>query len=232
MARTAQDAHGKAGAQPDTAATPAAKGAETTPARSVWASRLSRVGSALAPRAARTGTTATRSASSAPGARPRGSTMRFFVGMLLFVIGSQVVFYIEAFAVQKFAPGLATARIWSPNAPLVGGLTPYLLIYFLLVVGLWYGLYRSNIIPKDVFGMRAQRAARDASTTTVGVTHRTRAERRQAAAALQAKDAAKSGSSARRAVVAPPAQPDRPYDAIHERVRAQQRARRRHDARR
>lgn len=120
------------------------------------------------------------------GAQSRGGMTRFFFGMLILMIGSQVLYYLEALAFTKMGPSAASAHLWPASVPVLGGLTPFLLIYFLLIALLWFGLYRFNIIPRDPFGVKAQSAARANATTTAtsapGV-RKTRADRRHAAVA-------------------------------------------------
>ena len=185
-----------------------------------------------------------------PDGKPaRGSTIKLFTGLLVFVLGTQFFAYVEAIVDAKFFQGrLETTRLAPPNTLVLGGLTPFLLIYLIAVIGVWVILYRLKIIPKDLFGARAAAEARRNAATAATVTStvgkkRTRAERRRAATANATTatsvkgGTAKGGSSS--ATRPPAARPERAvtvgsgkHDDAYERVRAAQKNRQRRAARR
>src|SRR6185369_7547403 len=85
------------------------------------------------------------------------------------------------------------------SVPLVGGMTPFLLLYLSLVILLWVLLYRFNIIPEDPFGAKAAADARARERATVSTSsYRTRSERRRAAATTTVKSSAKAQVEPRR----------------------------------
>lgn len=205
MAQTVRSEHTPSSAQPTT------EGKQ---------SLLGRVGNAfLSPRA--------RSAS-----RQKTGTGRFFMGMLILMIGSQVLFYVEAVVFTALHIN-QNAHLWAGNVPLLGGLTPFLLVYLVLIAALWYGLYRFKIIPRDPFGVKAQQAARaNATTATSSIpgVRKTRSDRRQAAIAASstpAKGNAKTAKAAPETEITP-----REHDATYQQVREMQKARRRREVKR
>lgn len=191
--------------------------------------------------------------------KPSSGIFKFMFGLIVFVVGSQLLAFVLFFLDGLVGRRLSTLEIFPPSVPLIGGMTLYLLVYFLLVVGLWYVLYKTNIIPRDPFGVKTRAAeqarvaggARGAAATPGSGKPRTRAERRRLAGETAATDAAKSStkSSAKHATRAPakpvPAKaapagangkaakalaPS--HDAEYERVRAADRQRRRRAAKR
>ncbi|HEV8192472.1 MAG TPA: hypothetical protein VGP82_13480 [Ktedonobacterales bacterium] len=167
---------------------------------------------------------------SASSQRPRSRTWQFIFGMIIFVVGSQLAAYVLFFLNAQFNLGLNSIELIPTSVPLIGGMTPFLLLYLASVIGLWVLLYRFNIIPKDPFGAKAAAAARARERTSVStVSHRTRAERRRATTST-AKSSAKTQPEPRR--VATVSHGDEASDEAYERMKAAQRARRRRAAKR
>lgn len=187
--------------------------------------------------------------------KPSSGIFKFMFGLIVFVVGSQLLAFVLFFLDGLVGRRLSTLEIFPPSVPLIGGMTLYLLVYFLLVVGLWYVLYKTNIIPRDPFGVKTRAAeqaraaggARGTAATPGSGKPRTRAERRrlasETAAAEAAKSSAKNATRAPAKPVAAKAAPARAngkaaqapapgHDAEYERVRAADRQRRRRAAKR
>lgn len=164
--------------------------------------------------------------------KPRSKIWQFVFGMIIFVVGSQLAAYVLFFLNTQFNLGLNDTVLIPTGVPLVGGMTPFLLLYLLFVILLWVLLYRFNIIPKDPFGAKAAAAARAQERTTVSTSaHRTRSERRRTATgATTAKSSAKTPVESRR--LATVSHGDDASDEAYERVKAAQRARRRRSTKR
>jgi hypothetical protein len=157
------------------------------------------------------------SANGRPPRRTLGQTFKSFFGIILWFVASQFILYGLYFLDSAMHGGLQNTHFAPPNTPLLGGITPFLLLYGGGVIGLWFLLIRLNIIPRDFFGGRAQAEARArrqaaaASTASSGAStgpRKTRAQRRysetQAVAKAQAntkggkssaKPAARTGSN-------------------------------------
>lgn len=158
--------------------------------------------------------------------KPRSRIWQFVFGMIIFVVGSQLAAYLLFFLNEQFNLGLNTIVLIPTSVPLVGGMTPFLLLYLSLVILLWVLLYRFNIIPKDPFGAKAAADARARERATVSTSsYRTRSERRRAAATTTVKSSAKAQVEPRR--LATVSHGDDASDEAYERVKAAQRARRR-----
>jgi hypothetical protein len=168
------------------------------------------------------------------------STGRFFMGMLIFLIAAQLLAYVLAYVnaflfhckstTQACGMAVTIAPVRS-NVPILSGLQWFMLVYMLLTLGIWYLLYRFNIIPRDPWGVKARTAAVRAQTTTArsgastGATAgRNRAARRAANPTATATPARRTTSSHRVVSGA--------HDDAYERVKAAQRARRRRAAKR
>ncbi len=177
----------------------------------------------LAQRLGFTGQNATTGAGGAQ--KPRSKIWQFLFGMIIFVVGSQLAAYVLFFLNAQFNLGLNSIVLIPASVPLIGGMTPFLLLYLALVIMLWVLLYRFNIIPKDPFGAKAAAEARARERATVSAgSHRTRSERRRAATATKTK------AEPRR--VATISHGDEASDEAYERMKAAQRARRRRAAKR
>jgi hypothetical protein len=165
------------------------------------------------------------SANGKPRQRAGGTIFKSFFGILIWFIASQFIMYILLIVDgwltkpgQK--PPLETLHLLPPNTPLLGWVTPFLLLYGGAVIGLWFLLIRFNLIPRDFFGaraqaqQRAQRQVAGGSTTNKTATgastgpHKTRSQRRYAetqaqiqaqASAKGSKNGAKSTSTAKAA---------------------------------
>lgn len=196
------------------------------------------------------------------GAKPkRGQTFQFFFGLILFMLGSQVLLTVlsvvggalhaEAFLQSTLAPR-------SQGVLLLSGLTWFELFWFALVALLYYALIKTKLLPTDPFGSKArarEQAAQRGSTrstasgasgktstmTTVNVRPVTRADRRAVAQERAAQEAAaaaknakrtKSGQTAAPLVAADSVARSGDYDAEYERAKAAQRQMRRRGAKR
>jgi hypothetical protein len=145
-----------------------------------------------------------------PRQRAGGTIFKSFFGILIWFIASQFIMYVllivDGWLTQPGQkPPLETLHLLPPNTPLLGWVTPFLLLYGGAVIGLWFLLIRFNLIPRDFFGARAQAQARAQRQATGGSTsnktatgastgpHKTRAQRRYAEnqAQIQAQASAK-----------------------------------------
>lgn len=188
--------------------------------------------------------------------RTGGTIFKSFVGILIWFVASQLIMYglilLDTVLPRvNGLPMLEGTHLLPPNTPLLGWVTPFLLLYGGTVIGLWFLLIRLNLIPRDFFGARAQareRAQRQAQgTTTTGAStgpRKTRTQRRHAEAVAQAqanaKNSAKGGKATAKPVAKTPAKPAKPvasdvghgHDDEYEQVRAADRLRRRRVAKR
>lgn len=135
-----------------------------------------------------------------PRQRVGGTIFKSFFGILIWFVASQLIMYgllILDGALRKpgSLPPLETTHLFPPNTPLVGWVTPFMLLYGGAVIGLWFLLIRFNLIPRDFFGARAQaqqRARRQAGATTASSSgastgpRKTRTQRRYSGTQTQA----------------------------------------------
>ena len=189
-------------AQRATAPTPSTPPATSPAPKGNWLSRL------------RPPLTTAPTANGKPRQRAGGTIFKSFFGILIWFIASQFIMYIllivDGWLTQPGQkPPLETLHLFPANTPLLGWVTPFLLLYGGAVIGLWFLLIRFNLIPRDFFGARAQaqqRAQRQAgggSTTNKTVTgastgpHKTRSQRRYAEtqAQIRAQANAKGGKN-------------------------------------
>jgi hypothetical protein len=190
--------------------------------------------------------------------RPRtgGAIFKSFFGILIWFVASQLIMYLlilldSALKMPGELPPLETTRLFPPNTPLLGWVTPFLLIYGVVVIGLWFLLIRFNLIPRDFFGARAQaeqRARRQGGTTAANTAstgpRKTRAQRRysDARAQEQAQANAKGGKNGAKPAAKPVARAsDAPkasnvsagsHDEEYDQVRSAERLRRRRESKR
>ena len=188
-------------AQRATAPTPSTPPATSPAPKGNWLSRL------------RPPLTTAPSANGKPRQRAGGTIFKSFFGILIWFIASQFIMYIllivDGWLTQPGQkPPLETLHLLPPNTPLLGWVTPFLLLYGGAVIGLWFLLIRFNLIPRDFFGARAQaqqRAQRQAGNSTTNKTvtgastgpHKTRSQRRYAEtqAQIRAQANAKGGKN-------------------------------------
>lgn len=188
-----------------------------------------------------------------PGRRAGGTIFKSFFGILIWFVASQFIMYllliVDGWLTKPGQrPPLETTHLFPPNTPLLGWITPFMLLYGGAVIGLWFLLIRFNLIPRDFFGARAQaqeRARRQAAgTTPTGAStgpRKTRTQRRYAelqaqtnakgrknGATSSAKTPAKKASDARK----PVAVATGTHDSEYERVRSADRLRRRRESKR
>lgn len=181
--------------------------------------------------------------------RPRvgGTIFKSFTGILIWFVASQLVMYgllmlDSALKKPGSLPPLETTHLFPPNTPLLGGLTPFLLLYGAVVIGLWFLLIRLNLIPRDFFGARAQARERErrqaGATTSTGAStgpRKTRTQRRHAVTQASAKNTGKG--AAKPAAKAPEPQKvastaNGEHDEEYDQVRAAERLRRRRESKR
>lgn len=183
--------------------------------------------------------TATNSGSAAP--RKKSGFSKLLFGMLVFIIGAQVFEILLALISQKFSLHLDTRTVAAHGTPILGGLTWFSFIYVILILALYFSMYRFNIFPKDAFGFKAaaqQRAERQASAsaTTHAGAPRSRAARRHGATTSVVNDtpsARRVAANARtQSATVHTAPIPGEHDDVYERVKAAQRARRRRDTKR
>jgi hypothetical protein len=140
------------------------------------------------------------------------------IGMLAYVVGSYALQIVLVLVNANFKLRLEQVQTLFPRTtPLIGSMTKFALIYFLLVILLIWGLFRFNVIPRDPFGARTQAQSRTRGSVptappkeTASWSSRRRAARKAANSAAT-KQATFAGA----------------HDEEYERVRALQRARRR-----
>ena len=197
-----------------------------------------------------------------PRQRTGGAIFKSFIGILIWFVASQFIMYAllmidgalpRVIVNGKPAPMLEASHLLPPNTPLLGWITPFLLLYGGAVIGLWFLLIRLNLIPRDFFGARAQadaRARRQAGGSSTAASNaattgprKTRAQRRYAE--TQAKTqatTAKGGKSNAKAPAKPTVKvTETPkansvatgtHDQEYESVRSADRLRRRRQAKR
>ncbi len=198
----------------------------------------------LLPSALASRTTATPQGGAAGTKPPRSQWNRFFFAMLAYLIGSIVLEYVLLLANTFFKLHLERAQNLFPTSwPFVGSMSRYSLIYVLLLAALIWVLYRTNIMPRDMFGARAAQQQRgnaqgtnaSSTTTATSAASRRHSARRQSAlvSTVPAPHRKTSGQRAAAATsarssastVATPSSGD--HDEAYLRARAIQRLRRR-----
>ena len=221
------------------------------PARAESGGLLGRLGGALLPRrwfvdvpaASTKGATARNQQNGgtpAP-AQPRPPMGRMLIGLLAYLVGSIVLQYVLIWLSVTFKLHLErTQALFPRNTPVVGAMSTYSLLYLLFLIALIWGLYRFNVLPRNLFGTRAaQRNATPAAPPSDG-NRRSAAARRarrasQASATTSATNTTRASArpattSTRRAPVQPPPATKATNgsdDEAYERVKALQRSRRR-----
>ena len=163
------------------------------------------------------------SSAPAPTARPRSDMSRFFIAMMAYVIGSFVLQYLLLLANSTFKLNLEkTQNLFPTSWPLIGPMSKFALIYLLLLVAFIWILYRTGVMPKDMFGARAaaeRRAAQNASRSS----GQSRSARRRTTAHATSK---RRAATPTRAAAATPSASST-YDTEYHRVKTLQRSRRR-----
>lgn len=91
--------------------------------------------------------------------RPKSQMGKLVFGMLIYFLGSQLLEFGLA-AVFNWLRVSVTARqtLFPPNTWVVGGLSNFSLIYFLLIALFVWALFRFNIIPRDFLRPANQRS--------------------------------------------------------------------------
>lgn len=180
-------------------------------------------------------------ATPAPAAQSRPPMGRVLIGLLAYLVGSIVLQYLLIWLNGTFPLHLeGTQALFPRNTPLVGSMSTYSLLYLLFLVALIWGLYRFNVLPRNLFGTRAaQRNATPVDPPTDGNRRSAAVRRARRASQTSATTSAPSTTKAtarpataptRRAPVQPPAatkSTNGSDDEVYERVKALQRSRRR-----
>jgi hypothetical protein len=169
---------------------------------------------------------------------------RILIGFMAYLVGSIVLQYVLIWLSVTYKLHLErTQALFPRNTPLLGSMSTYSLVYLLFLIALIWGLYRFNVLPRNLFGTRAaaQRNAAPVDPTSNG-NRRSAAARRarrasQASATTSAPSAAKASARpattpTRRAPAQTPATKATKMtngndDEVYERVKALQRSRRR-----
>jgi hypothetical protein len=182
--------------------------------------------------------------------RPKSQMGKLIFGMLIYFLGSQLLEFGLALVFNQLKISLTARQTLFPaNTWVVGGLTNFSLIYFVLIALFVWLLFRFNVIPRDFLRPASQRnAARNQGATSGTVTgaangsagatrHSGRQRLAMTAPVTKAKrplaSAVKTTAPQRTAVkaAAPRANGKTPpppsADEAYERVKARQRARRR-----
>ncbi len=177
-------------------------------------------------------------ATPAPAAQSRPPMGRMLIGLLAYLVGSIVLQYLLIWLSATFDLHLERPQALFPrNTPLVGSMSTYSLLYLLFLVALIWGLYRFNVLPRNLFGTRAaQRNATPADPPSDGNRRSAAARRARRASQTSASTSTTKASArpaatpTRRAPVQPPAATKSTNgndDEVYERVKALQRSRRR-----
>lgn len=174
-------------------------------------------------------TSKSKGASSAPAPRPRSDMSRFFIAMMAYVIGSFVLQYLLLLANSTFKLNLEkTQNLFPTSWPLIGPMSKFALIYLLLLVAFIWILYRTGVMPKDMFGARAA-AERRAAQSAARSSGQSRSARRRTTATTTTTAHATSkrrAAAPARATAATPSSSGT-YDTEYHRVKTLQRSRRR-----
>ena len=176
--------------------------------------------------------------------------LRFTLVLVVFMFVVQGLQVGLLLAEQRWHLGLLNHVTSDHNTPFLGGLRWFDLIFFVVVIAFYVALIRFNILPRDLFGMKAQANATRQAATPVerpagSGRDRSRAARRHATATAEAEAAAKAAKNTRgnkKAAPAPQsvkaaapasdAQASGEHDAEYYRVKAAQRLQRRRATRR
>ncbi len=144
----AGDALDRAIQEATTSAPPAAK-----PRFGFFRSLGGRKGSAGAGAAA-SGTTA----SAEKPQRPANPSMgRFFFGMSLYMVLALAAQFLLTFIFSRLPASYSTQPLFT--LPLLGGVTPYLLVWMLTLILILYGLYKFKVLPRTLGQPRPRPAA-------------------------------------------------------------------------
>jgi len=105
------------------------------------------------PAAATSGT----SASADKPQRPANPSMgRFFLGMSLYMVLALAAQFVLSFVFARLPASYSTQPLFT--LPLLGGVTPYLLVWMLVLIGILYALYKFKVLPRTL-GQPRPRAA-------------------------------------------------------------------------
>ena len=89
-----------------------------------------------------------------PQQRAGGTIFKSFFGILIWFVASQFIMYglilLDSVLPRvNGLPMLESTHLLPPNTPLLGWITPFLLLYGGAVIGLWFLLIRLKLIPRD-----------------------------------------------------------------------------------
>lgn len=90
---------------------------------------------------------------------PRGSVRRLLLGLAVYLIGSIVLQFALVFVSQYFKLHLENTQTLFPSGtPLVGDSSWFSLIYLLSLIVLIWLLYRTGLMPRQMFQSRTPRS--------------------------------------------------------------------------
>lgn len=189
----------------------------------------------LAPFKSLTDSAATRGSGASGQPRMRSGMGKLLTGTLVFLV-AMYAFQILLFFVAGRFPGLhLELPVAASNVPLLGGIRRFDFLFIIVMAGIYFTLVRFNIIPRDPFGVKAQRQTARTDATPARTNRPLTAAERKRAARVHHTTTTSSAPSARRVAAAARTEPDElegPNDSEYERVKAAQRQRRRRAARR
>jgi hypothetical protein len=134
--------------------------------------------------------------------KPRSGGFRFAMGLLVFLIGVQVIQTLLIVIANQFhlVSFMSSTLVKQPGVFLLSGMRWFDLIFLALLAAFYFLLLRYNIIPRAPFGARARAQAgrvqtrTGSATATVNVTPKTRADRRYAASVATTNTAPKAAA--------------------------------------
>jgi hypothetical protein len=89
--------------------------------------------------------------------RPANPSMgRFFLGMSLYMVLALAAQFALSFVFARLPASYSTQPLFT--LPLLGGVTPYLLVWMLVLIGILYALYKFKVLPRSL-GQPRPRAA-------------------------------------------------------------------------
>jgi hypothetical protein len=101
---------------------------------------------------------------------PRGSVRRYLLGLLVYLIGSIVLQFALLFASQYFKLHLEhTQTLFPSGTPVVGQMSWFSLIYLLFLIAMIWLLYRTGLLPRQMFQPRSPRSTWQRSGMTASL---------------------------------------------------------------
>lgn len=101
--------------------------------------------------------------------QPRSSRSRVFVAMAVYMVGSIVIEYALLLTNIQFHLHLEQQQtLLPPGFPVLGQMSWYSLIYLATLVALIWLLYRTDVMPRELFGRPPARRPAEWDTYTMG----------------------------------------------------------------